>query len=553
MFEKIRYRNQVVKNLLPFAYGVKRFFFINLLLSLIVMGLSLINPQFYKMFINEVILNRRFNKIAVVVTGYIGIFFCNAILGYIKIYANNRLLNRVLFRAKYKIWRGNFKLDFPEYEKISIGDMKMRLEDDTAQIGSFAGRQTVDYLISFLTVVVSSAMLFLIDWRLAIFSITAIPLTFWMDHKLSKKENVLNNSNRENDQAMSSWLHASVRGWREIKALNLYHYQRKQFFRYIHNYALYFGKWINYWVSRVLIIPRIKDKFFMQFGLYFLGGLLIINHMMNIGDLLIFALYHGMLSDSVNSVSSADAELQAFKSITDRLLAELNKEIPVSVNKPARVSFSGNELISFNNICFSYPETNVEIFHDFSLKINAGERVAITGKSGCGKTTLIKLMAGMLKPRQGTILIGGVNLENADLSLIHGRIGFIMQESFLFNATIRENLLYGKQNATGDELIDACRKAYIYDFINTLPEGFETFIGEKGIKLSGGQRQRLVLARLFLRDVDLFIFDEATSSLDQRSEGFIQEAISNISVGKTVIIVAHRKSVIDFCERTINL
>jgi ATP-binding cassette subfamily B protein/subfamily B ATP-binding cassette protein MsbA len=398
---------------------------------------------------------------------------------------------------------------------------------------------------------VSLILLFTIDWRLAIFSVLAIPLTFIFDNIISKKQKHLNNTNRENDQKMTSWLHASVQGWRGVKALNLYKKQEIKFVRFIHKYALYFGAFINYEVVRMFIIPKIKDEFFMRFGLYFLGGLLIIGGDLKIGDLLVFAVYYGMLSGAINSVSSTDAELQVSMPYTDRLIEELGKN--ETIKKAEGVLPDDSNIIEFRDVCFTYPGSNDEVLHNLNLQIEKGERLAIIGESGCGKTTALKLMTGMLEPTSGCVSFAGINLVDIDMSAMHKRFGFVMQENMLFNTTIKENLLYGKNNATDSELFDACKKAYIYDFICGLPEKLDTIIGERGIKLSGGQRQRLVLARLFLRNVDIFIFDEATNSLDQYSESIVYDAIYNIAKDKTIIIVAHRESSISLCNRTIIL
>ena len=163
------------------------------------------------------------------------------------------------------------------------------------------------------------------------------------------------------------------------------------------------------------------------------------------------------------------------------------------------------------------------------------------------------MIVGILKPTAGNICFGGEKLSDIDLKALHRRVGFVLQENMLFNTSIYENLLYGNENATREEMETACRKAYIWDFIEGLPEGIDTVIGEKGIKLSGGQKQRLVLARLFLRDVDMFIFDEATSALDQHGEQMIQKAIREISHEKTILVVAHRQSSLELCERLIYL
>ena len=162
-------------------------------------------------------------------------------------------------------------------------------------------------------------------------------------------------------------------------------------------------------------------------------------------------------------------------------------------------------------------------------------------------------MVGALYPDSGEIYFGGVELRNADLREVHKRIGFVLQDNMLFNTSIKENLEYGKENATEYEMVQACKKAYIYDFIQKLPKGLDTVIGEDGVKLSGGQKQRIVLARLFLKDVDIFIFDEATSALDQHAESIIHDAIQKIESDKTIIIVSHRQSSLSLCNRIITL
>ena len=235
---------------------------------------------------------------------------------------------------------------------------------------------------------------------------------------------------------------------------------------------------------------------------------------------------------------------------TDRLMESLSN---VMNQEQIGIEPDRTNEIVFDKVSFKYPSSEQVIINSFNLTIKKGEKVAITGKSGSGKTTLLKLITGMLIPTSGTISFSGIDLREIDIVSMHKRIGYVMQENILFNTTIRENLLYGKSNASEEELVTACKKAYIYEFIQSTPGGFDTIIGEKGIKLSGGQRQRIVLARMFLQDIDIFIFDEATSALDQYSESIVHDAIKSIAEDKTIIIVAHRESSIKLCNRVIKL
>ncbi|GFI46786.1 putative multidrug export ATP-binding/permease protein [Lachnospiraceae bacterium] len=551
MAGKMAYRLKVVRSLMPYTKGVKRFFILIFISSMISMALGFAGPLFYRLFIDRVILGGCFGQMPLVAGGYLGIFFLDALLAYARKYASYALVNTTAYRVKEKIWQGFFARPFESYESEGIGDMKMRLEDDTAQIERFAGYQTIDYLISVATLLGSALLLFAIEWRLALFSAIAIPLTFWAGGALSEKERRLNDANRETRQVFSSWLHASVQGWREVRTLGIGLSQERKCLWFLHRFALFNAKWINYWTARVLALPQIKEELFQQFGLYFLGGLLIIQGRMGIGSLLVFVMYHGMLSDALETVSGTDAELWANKPFTDRLLEELGRKAQPQGEGRA-LPDEGNETV-FEQVSFAYPGMEREVLHDFDLTIKKGERVAIMGRSGSGKTTVLKLMTGLLRPTRGRVSFGGVDLEEISLPAMHARIGFVMQENMLFNTTIRENLLYGKDGASEEEMMDACRKAYIYEFIVGLPEGLDTVIGERGVKLSGGQRQRIVLARLFLRDVEVFVLDEATSALDQYSESIVYDAIRNIPEDKTVIIVAHRESSVALCDRRVEI
>lgn len=551
MLDKIKYRVRMLSWLKPFTNGVKRFYFISFLLNIIGLLLSFVQPLFYQIFIDDVILNQQLYKLSYVIIGYLSIFVLNTIIGYIKYYVNNRLVNRVTFKVKFSIWKRLFSEDFSSYETMNIGDTKMRLDDDVKCIESFFDGQTIGYIINYAMLIISLTLMFFINWQLTLFSIVVIPITFYLDHIISKKEWKMNEKIRENDQKQSSWLLASIQGWREIKALNLQKHEERQLIRFTHLFSKYYIRSNKYNVTRIFVLPKIKDEFLMQFSLYFIGGLLIIGGNFTIGALLVFAQYYGMLTNAVQTVSSTDANLQSGRAASDRLISEIEKSNKQIIKKG--IVPDDSNTITFNDVSFIYPQGERYIFDKFNMRIEEGERIAIIGKSGCGKTTLLKLLTGIIQPTKGDVFFSGVNIRDIDLAEMHKRLGFVMQENILFNTTIRENLLYGKNNATDNELDDACKKAYIYDFIHSLPEKYETVIGEKGIKLSGGQRQRIVLARLFLQQVRVFIFDEATSALDQYSESIIHDVIKNIGKDKTIILVAHRNSSIALCDRIINL
>lgn len=541
----------MLSTLYMFTNGVRKYFIFIFISSVLAMFIDILTPQLYKIFVDNIIIGGKLEYLILVIGGYLGFYFINLAMAYINNYSSNRLVNRTIFKLRRKIWDGYLKMDFTEYERKSVGDMKMRIDDDTNHIVDFASYQTINYIISAIISAVIIFMLFIIEWRLAIFSLISIPITIYIDHKISEKEKMIFSSNRDNDQEMYNWLYSCIQGWKESKALTLEKKQKMIFVSYIHKFALFFARWINYWVLRCCIVPKMRDEFLFRFCLYFFGGLIIINGSITIGSLLVFVQYFGILYKNINNISTTDADLQSNQVYYDNLIEELTRNYEKGSIKIIPDKISNNFV--FKDATFKYEGSDKNVLQNITFSIARGERVAITGKSGEGKTTILKLMTGMLNPSSGNTYFCDVDIKDINHNFLYNKIGIVMQENNLFNMTIMENLQFGKANASGEEIIDACKKACIYDFIQSLPEKFDTIIGERGLKLSGGQRQRIVLARLFLRDVDILILDEATSAVDQYSENLIHEAIDNISKDKTVIIVSHRLSSISLCNKIIVL
>lgn len=551
MLKKIKYRINVIKTLMPYTKDVKKYLLLIAVCTGLNMILDFVSPMFYKLFIDEVIMNKSFQLMKWVVAGYLGVFLAGVLIMYLKKHSEYRFIHKVLYRIKNKIFYGYLNIGFDEYDANDVGDMKLRIEDDTRLVREYTSTQTIEYVIAFITMIVSGIILFVLDFRLAIFSVIVIPATFLIDDIISRYEKKIITVERENDMLMTSWLKNSLQGWREVRALNLGKSQLRRFVKYMHVAAKCNAVWINCWTARRLVVPKIKDEFLMRFGLYFIGGLLIANGKLIISNLLLFVVYYEMMAGAMKKVSSADAQLQADMPMTDRFMEELKKEPNDRDNKEAcPEEFTG---IEFMDVTFAYQGMQDEVLKDFNLSIKPGECVAITGKSGSGKTTVLKLIMGMLTPQCGKVCYSGVDVRNIDIDGMYSKIGYVMQENILFHTSIRENLRYGKSDATEDEMLEACKKACIYELIKELPHGLDTIIGEKGIKLSGGQRQRLVLARLFLQDVSVYIFDEATSALDADNEELIQETLRSLAKDKTLIIVAHRESSIRLCDRIVQI
>ncbi len=550
MLAKLNYRLSMMKSLAPYAKGVCRYFLLSSFLAAVVILLSFALPVFYRIFIDEVIVGRNLSRFAVVAGGYVICFAATVAAKYLRKYSDNRVQNRTIHALRRALMNAYLCMPFHVFEKRETGDLKMRFDDDAGKLAQFGGEQTIEYALNAITGLIASALILAIEWRLALFTMAVIPLTFYINHRIGQKEKALQDENRIYTQNWNSWLQTSIQGWKEVKALRLDKREKRIYVGYAHKNAIFNGIWIYYWVLRVMIIPKIKDEFLMKFALYFVGGILILKGYMSIGSLLVFAMYYDILSEAVRKLTETDATMLGNTPFYKRVIEELDKGGKNASVKDTLPPFTYD--LEIKNVSFAYPGSK-PIIRNLSVKIKQGDRVAVVGPSGAGKTTLMKLITGMLVPDSGEVTIGGKPIGEIDNERLYRRIGFVLQENILFNLSIRENLLIANPCAKEEDLDKACDRACISDFIRSLPDRYETEIGEKGVKLSGGQRQRIVLARLFMRNVDIIIFDEATSSIDQYSEGIIHDAIQAIDRSTTIIIVAHRESSIRLCDRRILL
>lgn len=485
-----------------------------------------------------------------VVCGYIGIQLADSALAFLRNYCHYRLNNQVTVKMKEIILKNALRRKITDYLHVDPGREKMIMDDAVVKMCDFSSRQTSDYLVSYGKMIILFVLLFVMEWRLALIMVISLPISFLLNDWNGKKSKRNNDEIWLNDLKWNEWNYDTTKGWREVRAMNMEKYCEERFIGFARKYRKLRITFIRHWVTRHLVIPKIKDDFLMRFLLYFLGGIFIFYGYISIGVLLVFAQYFAMLTEAVQSVVSADAELQINRTYYDKAIDAISETVVSESIANEDIDDIG---VEFEKVSFHYEDGEKEILTDFSMHIQPGERVGIVGESGKGKTTILNLLVGILQPTKGSIRIGKIPLPQIRDTSFYQKIGFVLQENMLFNTTIYENLLYGNEAASMEEMQQACQKAHIWDFIAELPDGIHTVIGERGIKLSGGQKQRLVLARLFLKDVELFLFDEATSALDQHSEKMVQKAIQEIGSDKTIVVVAHRKSSLAICQRLIYL
>lgn len=546
---KLRYRWEIWEQINPYIRESKAWYGGEILSEIIIRIAAMLFPVFYSIFLEKVILGRDIRCLIWVIGGYIIVQFVKSGVSVFQKNCQNEVRNTVSGKIRVFSLDKYFQMQFETYASLHSGDVKMTLEDAVNKAADFP-TQFYQYCMNGIFIVIMAIVLIGIDWRLSIVAFLSVPITLFLDHMVSLSEKDVNQILNENDASWAAWLDETINGWKEIRINKYGNKRKKEFEEFQIVDETYFMTWLRFWVTRTLVIPKMKDDFIMQFLLYFIGGILIYDKYISIGTLLVFVKYYGMLSDSVKEVSASDANLQSEMPHYKRILKHLGSEEYMYSDGTVRPEQYD---ISFENVTFGYPGAEKNVLENLSFHVGAGDRVGFYGESGAGKSTVLKLMLGQLEPDAGRIQYGTISLKDICKKKLYEKIAYISQDAKLFRESILENLRLGNEDASMEEIEDSCRRAYIYDFIMSLPDGFETEIGENGALLSGGQRQRILLARALLRDADLYILDEATSALDHQIEENIINTLKCIPRNKTVIIVAHKEHFLEMCDYVVKL
>ena len=437
------------------------------------------------------------------------------------------------------------ELPYSYYDEHETGKIMSRLTNDLQDVSELAHHGPENFFICGLMVVGSFIYLFTINWLLALIILLCVPILVTISLLLRKKMDKAFSENRKNIARINSSLESSITGIRVTKAFTNQEKELEKFEvsnkEYVKSRSKAYKAMGMFQSSTAFVLDLFNVVCIIS------GGILAIKGTLELADYTTFIVSINMfinpLTTLINFVEQFQDGVTGFK----RFIEIMDEKVEEEGNNPIiNVKLHGN--IKFDHVSFSY-ETTANVLNDVSFDIKSGETIALVGESGGGKTTICHLIPNFYKASKGTITIDDININDLSFKALRGSIGIVQQDVFLFNGTIKENILYGKLNATDEEVINACKNANIYDYIMSLPNKFETTIGERGVKLSGGQKQRISIARVFLKNPPILILDEATSALDNTTELLIQEALNKLSEGRTTIIVAHRLSTIKNATR----
>ena len=432
-------------------------------------------------------------------------------------------------------------LSFSYYDQHNTGQMMSRLVSDLFDISEAAHHGPENLFISLVKIVGSFIFLFIIQWKLAIILLVIVLLMIFFSAKQNRRMQTTFLDNRRKIGDINASLQDSLSGIRIVQSFANEDIEREKF--RLGNEAFLDSKRDNYHAMGSFQSGNTFFQGMMYLVTLLAGGYFIALGQMSAADLAMYALYIGIFISPIQILVELTEMIQKGMSgfIRYQAIIDIEPEITDCVDAVDMKHPDGD--ICYHDVSFSYEDNEIVLNHiDFTIK--SGKSVALVGPSGGGKTTICSLLPRFYDITDGSITIGGQNIKNIKLESLRNSIGIVQQDVYLFGASVKENIAYGNPDATFDEIVEAAKKANIHDFIMTLPDGYDTFVGERGTRLSGGQKQRISIARVFLKNPPILILDEATSALDNESEQHIQKSLDALSKNRTTITIAHRLSTI---------
>ncbi len=478
----------------------------------------------------------------------LGIYIISAALHYVVTYWGHKLGINIESDMRKDLFTHVQKLSFRFFDNNKTGHLVSRMTNDLMDIGEIAHHGPEDFFIAIMTLTGAFAIMFTINPQLAVLTFIIVPLIISLSLYFSKKMSVAFSRFFADIADFNARVESNVSGMRVVQAFSNEEHEIAQFNK--NNVRFRDSKLIAYrvmaWNSSIsYILMKIVTLFVLLCGTWF-----VINKSMTYGEFLAFILLSNVFLGPIQQINGViemyPKGIAGFKRFTEMLDTE-----PDVADAPDAIDvgqLSGN--IEYRDVSFGY-EGKENVLENINLTIHAGETVALVGPSGGGKTTICSLLPRFYDISNGSIQIDGIDTIKMTLESLRSQIGIVQQDVFLFDGTIRENIAYGKLDASEEEIWAAARRAQLEEVILAQPEGLQTLIGERGVKLSGGQKQRLSIARMFLKNPSILILDEATSALDTETEVAIQQALTELSQGRTTLVIAHRLATIKNADRIV--
>ena len=513
-------------------------------------GLELVPPLFQKEIIDEVITAANLKYLGVLIAALVGAYALGQLVNIGDNYVRHALGEKFIFDLRVRLYAYLQKMSLSFFERTSTGELMSRVTNDLNALEHFVTHGSALTAVDLVRLIGGSIILFVLDWRLAALVLIPVPILAIALRHYNTRVRPVYRSVRARLGDINAKLQDNLSGIRVIQAFAREEMERQRFTTESERYYRARVKGIRYWS---VFFPAIR--FLGAMGAVVVlgvGALMVVKGQMSLGTLVAFLSYTTSFYEPINRLTEVDNIFQEAIAAGERFFEILDHTTEVG-DAPDAVALPAIQgKLVFDAVTFRYG-TGDQVLHDIAFEMAPGEMVALVGPSGAGKTSIANLICRFYDPNQGKITIDGHDLRRIKLSSLRQQVAVVLQDSFLFNNHVVENLLYGKPNADREEIIEAAKAANAHEFIMQLPEGYDTEIGERGVKLSGGQKQRLALARAILADPRILILDEATSSVDAEAEYLIQQALERVLEGRTSLVIAHRLSTVRNADKIIVL
>ncbi|QVK17878.1 ABC transporter ATP-binding protein [Mycoplasmatota bacterium] len=530
----------MIKKFISYYKNHMVLFILDMFAALLIAGLDLLFPAVTRKLIDDYIPDKNMRMMLTVASILLALYLFKVILQVIVNYWGHIMGTRIEYDMRNDLFKKIETLNFSYFDDNKTGMIMNRLVADIRDVGEMAHHVPEDIFISIIMLIGSLTILFTYDYRLFLVALTYVVILIVFS--IIRRKAMLNGFRkvRVEHAEINSQIESSIGGIRLSQSFTNELYEYDKFNK---NNAKYRDSWSGAYKAMTIFITG-NDFIINLFNLSFLliGGYLLYTGNILDGILIASILYINntiqpirRLMNSIQQIQTGLAGIERFYEIMNMEPVIQNPLNPVILKDPKGV-------IEFKNVSFKYTNHEKYVIKNFNLSIQKGESIGLVGETGVGKSTISQLIPRFYDVTEGEILVDGINIKNYDLNTLRKAIGHVQQDVYIFYGTIKENIMYGNPSATMEEVIEAAKKARIHEFIISLEKGYDTITGERGVKLSGGQKQRISIARVFLKNPPILILDEATSSLDTITERKIQEALEELSLERTCIIIAHRLS-----------
>ena len=525
------------ENLKPYMGKI----WLSIVCMILVAAASGLSAYIMKHVVDDVFVNRNEALLIPITLFVVGIMVVQGVASYFQTLLQSWVGMRITSNLQIRLFAHLMRMDLAFFHANSSGRLVSRFTNDVGLLRSITSTTLINLGKDLLSVIFLVGNMYYMDWRLAIIATVVFPLAIQPIRKISRRMRKVTVNTQEKTGELLTILDQSIQGIRMVKAYGMEEYEKKRLHLLVEEMFVMIYKAVR---VRALSSPIMETLGGISIGLIiFYGGHRVIAGETSAGAFFSFITALLMAYRPLKSLANTHVGIQEGLAGAERLYTLFDLEPTLKEPDDAKVFVPGKGEVRFENVNFSYDGKKMAL-NNFSMVVPGGRKVALVGASGGGKTTVLNLVMRYYDPQTGSVLVDGQDVRSADLASLRANIALVSQEVALFDDTIRANIAFGKLDATDAEIEQAARNAAAHDFVMELPDGYNTFVGERGVKLSGGQRQRLSIARAMLKDAPILLLDEATSALDTESERQVQAALEVLMKGRTTIVVAHRLSTI---------